>query len=47
LKYYDISFNMDYFGFVEKCKEFILWMLNVFSFDKTFLVNTLIDLYTM
>ena len=24
LKYYDISFNMDYFGFVEKCKEFIL-----------------------
>ena len=24
LKYYDISFNMDYFSFVEKCKEFIL-----------------------
>ena len=24
LKYYDISFNMDYFNFVEKCKEFIL-----------------------
>ena len=24
LKYYDISFNMNYFGFVEKCKEFIL-----------------------
>ena len=24
LKYYDITFNMDYFGFVEKCKEFIL-----------------------
>ena len=24
LKYYDISFNMDYFGFVEKCKNFIL-----------------------
>ena len=24
LKYYDISFNMDYFEFVEKCKEFIL-----------------------
>jgi hypothetical protein len=26
LKYYDINFNMDYFRFVEKCKEFILWM---------------------
>jgi hypothetical protein len=26
LKYYDINFNMDYFKFVEKCKEFILWM---------------------
>ena len=24
LKYYDINFNMDYFKFVEKCKEFIL-----------------------
>ena len=24
LKYYDISFNMDFFSFVEKCKEFIL-----------------------
>ena len=24
LKYYDISFNMDYFCFVEKCKNFIL-----------------------
>jgi hypothetical protein len=23
-KYYDINFNMDYFTFVEKCKEFIL-----------------------
>jgi hypothetical protein len=24
LKFYDVSFNMDYFSFVEKCKEFIL-----------------------